>query len=307
MTSATALGPRARLTRAVASFLIGHSFPGCSVLLRNGYKLAGPAPAGPLQVATTYGFPMQIDPRRHRGVDASIYFNGTYEAGCIDVIRRLLRPGDVFVDAGANIGLMSLAAAQRVGPAGRVHAFEPVPGVHRVLQANIALGGFDNVSTHACALGAAREQLTIYEQTDINFGSASLVKPASARPTEYRVDVVALDDFVREHQVPVVHVIKADVEGWELELVRGARQLLSGPAAPALCLEYSASYSPRSAELPELYDFVRSVNAYRVFKLRHGKETRSPLVPVQQPADLPRHDNIFCLLPQHVDALGLRA
>jgi FkbM family methyltransferase len=300
------LGARARLTRALAGALMRHAFPGCSVLLRNGYKLAGPAPRGPLQVPTLYGFAMQIDPRRHRGVDASIYFNGTYEAGCIDVIRRLLRPGDTFVDAGANIGLMSLAAAQRVGPGGRVYAFEPVPAVHRVLQANVALNGYAQVTTVACALGAARQQLTIFEQPAINFGSASFVKPQSAH-VEHVVDVVALDDFVREHRVPRVHVIKADVEGWELELVRGGRALLAGAEAPALCLEYSAAYSPRSGELPELYEFVRSVNAYRVYKLRHGKETCSPLVPVRDLRDLPRHDNIFCLLPHHADALGLRA
>ncbi len=59
---------------------------------------------------------------------------------------------------------------------------------------------------------------------------------------------------------------------------------------------------PRSEQLMDLYDFIRSINRYQVFKLRFGKETLSPLVPIRAAADLPRHDDIFCFLPQHLNA-----
>ena len=151
-----------RLSRAIASLLIPHGFPGCSVLLRNGYKLLGAAPPGSVCVRTRHGFSMLVDPRRNKGLDASIYFNGTYEAGSIFVITQTLRPGDVFIDVGANIGLMTLAAAQTVGSGGRVHAFEPVPSVHAILLRNLALNKCGNVIPHAVALGSTVETLTIY-------------------------------------------------------------------------------------------------------------------------------------------------
>lgn len=290
---------RARLSRAAARFLIRHGFPGCSVLLRNGYKLLGRPPSGPLRVATLHGFYMQLDPLRHKGLDASVYWNGTYEAGSIHIIRQTLRPGDVFIDAGANIGLMSLAASEIVGPGGSVHAFEPVPDVYRILETNIALNSRRNIHAHRLALGAAPEERTIYEQTVVNKGNATLVPPAVPGGPSHAVSVIALDQFVERAGIGSVRMIKADVEGWELQCLQGARSLLTAPDAPALCIEYSRSYSPRSKQLPDLYDFIKSINGYQVFKLKFGKETISPLVPVRSPADLPRHDNIFCFLPHH--------
>lgn len=121
-----------------------------------------------MRVTTRYGFDLVVDPRRNKGVDASVYYNGTYEAGTVFTIMQSLRPGDVFIDAGANIGLMSLAAAQVVGPAGRVHAFEPVPELINLFRQNIALNGTPNVTLHPQALGSANERRTIYERPGIN-------------------------------------------------------------------------------------------------------------------------------------------
>jgi FkbM family methyltransferase len=306
MTNQTGLNWRARLTRAIAGILIYHSFPGCSRLLRNAYKLLGTPPAGPLQVPTRYGFNMAVDPLRNKGVDASVYYNGTYEAGTIFAIAQSLRAGDIFVDAGANIGLMSLAAAQTVGPSGKVHAFEPVPGVYTMLTRNIAINGFKNITPHQEALGSSSERKTIYEQAHINKGSASFVRPATGGGTQHEVEVVTLDEFTNTMRIDLVRMLKADVEGWELDLLLGARTLLSGKNAPILCIEYSTSYSPRRETLLDVYDFIRSINKYEIFKLRHGKETISRLTKINDPGDLPQHDNIFCFLPEHQEEIGSR-
>src|SRR5579884_2708762 len=62
-----------------------------------------------------------------------------------DLVRRLLQPGDLFVDGGAHIGFFTLAAAARVGPSGRVIAFEPAPATRAALVRNLQLSGFANV------------------------------------------------------------------------------------------------------------------------------------------------------------------
>ncbi|MHB8743635.1 MAG: FkbM family methyltransferase [Sulfuricaulis sp.] len=295
---------RARLTRAIANILIHHSVPGCSRLLRNAYKLFGSLPAGPLRIETRYGFDMIVDPRRNKGVDASIYYNGTYEAGTLYAITNSLRAGDIFIDAGANIGLMSLAAAQVVGSHGKVHAFEPVPDVYAQLRQNVEINKADNILLHNLALGSKHERRTIYEQALINKGSASFVEPILSSSAKHMVDVDTLDRFSNANGINTIRMIKADVEGWELEVLQGAKSLLSASNAPILCIEYSVSYSPRRDQLLDVYDFIRNVNGYRFFKLKNGKETISPLVKISSAADLPKHDNIFCFLPHQIAEIG---
>lgn len=302
----TGLDMRARFTRALANVLINRSFPGCSKLLRNAYKLFGSPPAGSLRIETRHGFDMMINPRRNKGVDASIYYNGTYEAGTLHAITSALRKGDVFIDAGANIGLMTLAASQKVGVEGRVHAFEPVPDVFAQLQQNVAINMSENIVLHNSALGSKPERLTIYEQEHINKGSASFVQPTSDSSAKHMVDVDTLDRFSGSTGDKSIRMIKADVEGWELEVLQGGKKLLSANNAPILCIEYSVSYSPRKEQLHDVYEFIRDINDYQFFKLKNGKETISPLIRISSASDLPKHDNIFCFLPHHVVEIGSR-
>lgn len=286
----------------MAGRLIEHPFPSSGKLLRNLYKLIGPAPVGSLVVRTRHGFMMQVNPHRNKGVDASIYFNGTYEAGTIHTIQRILRPGDVFFDVGANIGLMTLAAAQVVGAHGQVHAFEPVRSIGDILRANVSLNDFRQVTVHDEALGESSEQRWIYEQPSINAGSASFVATRNGL-SEHKVPVLRLDDFVERAQIDSIRMIKIDVEGWEINVLKGARDVLTGDRAPALCVEYTSYHDQAAGTLTDLYDYITSVNRYRCFKLRYGKETISRLVPILSRADLPRHDNIFCFMPEQLEGL----
>jgi FkbM family methyltransferase len=298
---------RQRVTRAAAELFIRRPFPGSSRLLRNGYRFFGSPSNGPMLASTRDGFVMQIDPVRNGILDASIYFNGTYEAGTIHVIQRTLRPADVFVDVGANIGLMTLVAARSVGAHGEIHAFEPMPDVCAILRRNVLLNHLDNVHVQEKALGSTSERRTIYTRPWVNRGgAASLVRPERTDTEKHEVQVVRLDEFVKRRDLRAIRMIKADIEGWELEMLRGAGKLLAGALAPALCIEYSVR-GPSAHDGPmDVFDFVRSVNAYQVFKLRHGKETISRLVPIVKPSDLPRHDNIFCFLPDQIRDIGSR-
>jgi FkbM family methyltransferase len=247
---------------------------------------------------------MLVNPRRNKGVDSSIYYNGTYEAGTLFVITNSLRKGDVFIDAGANIGLMSLAAAQQVGPSGKVFAFEPVPDVFAQLQQNAAINKAGNIQLYNLALGSEPERRIIYEQDRISKGVASFVPPPAASSANHTVDVDTLDRVCDATRTKTIRMIKADVEGWELELLQGAKKLLSASDAPILCIEYCVSVLSRRGQLHEVYNFIRNINEYQCFKLKNGKETISPLVRISGVADLPKCDNIFCFLPQQFAEIG---
>lgn len=293
--SQLALTSRVRLTRAIAHFLIHHSFKGAGRLRRYLGALLVPPARGPVVVPTTLGFSICVDPYRDQGVERMIYYEGIYEAGTLHVLSKVLRPGDCFVDVGANIGLISLAGGLAVGSAGHVYAFEPVPSTYEMLERNIAFNGARNIHAYPIALGSKRERRVIYRGAEGNSGEASLIESQDASP-EALVHVSALDGFLKEAGIPSVRAIKLDVEGWEVEVLRGAKELLRSAEAPILIVEYIASGPPSD----ELYDCLSSVNEYKLFKLTKGKDAVSKLKPVLTQRDLPTHDNLFCFRPNHL-------
>jgi FkbM family methyltransferase len=286
---------RQRLLLAIVAWLIENPFVGSSKLIRNAYKIFGGLPDANVTVQTKMGFLVQVNPGRNKGVDALLYANRIYEAGTLHVMKSVLQPGDTLIDAGANIGLMSLAGSQWVGHEGRVHAFEPVPDIYQHLLHNIRINHADNIIAHKYALGERREKRTIYQQLMVNYGSATLQKPENYSES-HDVNIETLDGFIAAQGIKTVRMLKADVEGWELELLKGSSTLLSGKNAPVLCLEYSRNHQPGKTGREDVYQFIKRVNRYRIFKLKYGKETHSPLVEVRQASELPVHDNIFCFL-----------
>ena len=136
----------------------------------------------------------------------------------------LLHPGDVAVDAGANLGIWSLLAAKR---GARVQAFEPVPAMAARLRAHAGA----SVTVHQLALGAERGALPFFAVPDGNTGASSMARHHDAS-VEIDVEVIPLDDIVDR-----ADFLKVDVEGAEILVFRGARRLLSSDDAPIVFFE----------------------------------------------------------------------
>jgi len=243
---------------------------------------------------------MLVDASQDKGLEQAIYYYGIYEAGTLRVIKKSLRVGDTFIDIGANIGLMSLTASQMVGGSGCVHAFEPVPAMYAILQENISLNKARNITSHKKALGSKQELRTIFERMDVNRGAASLIPPNNVSGDKYDAYVDTFDNFSGVHNIRQVRMLKIDVEGWELEVLRGAKNLLSTNDAPILCIEYTYSHPTFGGEPLDIYKFMKNINNYKIFRLNKGKELISSLQEVKSEDYLPRHDNLFCFLPNHL-------
>jgi len=143
-----------------------------------------------------------------------------YEPTMWSALMDRLRPGDTAADVGAYIGLYSVAMANRVGANGRVYAFEPEPESYARLCRHIGMNGLrDRVRPFPCAVGA--------ETTSLRFasgrGSESAVAPSSL-PDATRVKSVCLDSVFAKQPI---HLLKIDVEGYELHVIRGAAGLLN--------------------------------------------------------------------------------
>jgi FkbM family methyltransferase len=151
--------------------------------------------------------------------------------------RAAVREGDVVIEAGANAGAYTVLFARWVGGAGHVYAFEPVPSIARTLAGQLRLNGVaDRVTVIPAALGLTHGTVDLLAPglNGINRVAAS----ADARTgSRIRVPVVPLDEFcARERITP--DVIKMDVEGAELEVLRGARHTIASSPDLHLFIEW---------------------------------------------------------------------
>jgi FkbM family methyltransferase len=138
--------------------------------------------------------------------------------------REAVRPGMTALDVGANVGAYSLLLGQWVGSSGAVFAFEPAPAAHDGLQRHIRLNGLDAIVTplRAAAGAASATARFVVESTG---GESRLATAADATATTVDVPVTTIDEFcAREHVTP--DFIKIDVEGAELDVLRGARETI---------------------------------------------------------------------------------
>jgi FkbM family methyltransferase len=155
------------------------------------------------------------------------HYRGITEVYEPDVWRHLMqcvRPGDVVADVGAYVGLYTLALAQRVGPGGKVIAFEPDPDSFDGLSRHVALNGLTGNVELCRAIVGCEDGVAAFAA---GRGSESCMAAADGVYAErLMVRVVRLDSFLRDGRLDV---LKIDVEGYEELVLRGARLLLSDP------------------------------------------------------------------------------
>jgi FkbM family methyltransferase len=170
------------------------------------------------------GYPLRITFDGGSYIGRFLDYRGIYEESVIRKLASVLHPGMAFVDVGANIGLHSLVAAHRVGVSGRVLALEPQRRVYERLKANIALNNLSQITTLNLAAGAGHSELPLYQLSQNNDGLATLALSADERSSmQENVRMEPLDALIqRVFGDAQPDVIKIDVEGAELEVLRGA-------------------------------------------------------------------------------------
>jgi len=177
------------------------------------------------------------------GIDFSIFLLGGFEKSTAATLRRLVKPGDVAFDIGANVGAHTLGLARSVGPRGRVFAFEPADFAFAKLQTNLALNPELSARTEANQILLA-DTLTASAEPEI-YASWPLGGQGSVHPkhrgrlaSTSGASIDALDHFTERRQIDRVNVIKLDVDGHELPVLRGGLALLKR-FRPILVMEMS--------------------------------------------------------------------
>jgi FkbM family methyltransferase len=172
----------------------------------------------PRQGNTYFGADILCDPNDL--IQRSILNFGVWEPNISYWIGRILRPGDVCIDVGANIGYDTLLASSIVGAAGKVVAIEAAPRIFGLLEHNVRVNRASNVRLVNAAVSDRRQTLTLYSGGVRNLGATTTLA-SRGFPIETTVEAWALAQLLSPEEIAGAKLIKIDIEGGELPVLTG--------------------------------------------------------------------------------------
>lgn len=180
-----------------------------------------------------------FDPSRSAGWLYSVPYSGVFEQKETEFVRRTVQAGWVCFDVGACFGWYSVLFNQKVGDSGQTHAFEPVPSNRECLMSNLELNAASgNVKVNPFALGQEPGATKIYVPND--GVSGSLQAHAKLKDCQViEIEISTLDSYVATNSLQRLDFIKADIEGAEFPMLKGAEETLR-KYHPMLMLEIQA-------------------------------------------------------------------
>jgi len=161
---------------------------------------------------------VSLEPEDH--IQRQLFWYGYYEKSVGSTIISLLTPTSTLIDIGANIGYFSLLAA-KISPTVKVIAFEPVSYLFNALTKNIELNNFKNIQAVNAAIGDENGSNPIYLSSIENRGMSSFQKPENYSGQIEMVNIFTLDNWIADNSINRVDLIKIDVEGYELSVLKG--------------------------------------------------------------------------------------
>lgn len=192
-------------------------------------------------------------------VGRAAYFLGDLDKKITWICNQIVGDGDVVLDIGANIGMVTLPLSKLVGPNGQVYSFEPNPELVDVLSKTIDHNALNNVKLHPIGLGQKKEILEL-NIPKFNRGSASLIRNFNnPHTTKVKVNIEKLDQIVKQYNIQKVRLIKIDVEGYETSVFLGANYLLSTIQPDAILFELNERSTSNLTEEP-LIKLLKSHN-----------------------------------------------
>ncbi len=220
-------------------------------------------------------------PAEDRSITPHVLRDGFFDKALTGFIGSKLKPGETFVDVGANVGLYSLLAAASVGPSGRIVAIEPSPALSELLRDNVLMNGFhDRIVVVSDAVGRAPGLAKLYTFTR-HSGGTTLVSEVAARAAAtngesaivHETKVNTLTAILEKHLESKPNLIKIDVEGAELQVIAGAVDYLATVPRLRMIVEWHPSFmSPET--MKELFSLLTDTLRCSVEAIIDAGDTR---------------------------------
>jgi len=237
----------------------------------------------PIIRANRRGLRWSLDLRE--GIDLAIYLN-VYEPETIKTLAHIIKPGNIVLDIGANIGAITLPLARYVGEFGRVISFEPTVWAYDKLEKNLSLNPSlsQRVKAEQMMLLETEQQAPefVYSSWNLTVEEDDSTHPQhKGRLMETNgVKGLSLDQYLEEHPVDKIDLIKLDVDGYELSVLKGARKTISF-YRPKIILEMAPYIQEEKQQLEELLGELSRAQ-YRLEELISGKAILMDLKEIKQ-------------------------
>jgi FkbM family methyltransferase len=228
------------------------------------------------------------------GVARLTYYFDYHEPEAFGFLERWIEPGMTFFDIGANIGVYALFASKRVGPRGKVVAFEPQAQTFSRFLENIRINEITNITPEPFAVGSIEGYVAMVCDIDSSKSHTRMANLSDHiiydNPKTYQCECISLDKYLCAHAIERLDYIKIDVEGFEFEVLRGAVQTLERFKPPIIQVELVDEFQRRNGSSPRMVcDFLWRFN-YRPFQF---DEQSSKIAPLS--GSKPRNGDIFFL------------
>ena len=202
-------------------------------------------------------------------IERQIIRDGLYTRHSLAFMSQFLSPGTLFIDIGANIGAYAIPLAKAF-PNIQVHAFEPHPGALGRFKRNTALNNIHNMTVFNIGIAAQSGRLSFHGFDIKDYGISSFMAPQDTENKKYDtfpVDVKSLDEIYKDTDQRT-SLIKIDVQGYEIEVLKGAQKLIAAQR-PYIFLEHEdINFSPPEAlNIKKLLRDFFSEFGYSVFYL----------------------------------------
>lgn len=231
---------------------------------------------------TRDGLKWILNPSDH--MQSGLFWLGAQDYWDIYHIKKLLKPGDVIFDVGANFGYYSIVLSASLNKQCEVHAFEPNQPTYDRLLRNIELNELTEIIvTHRLGLSDVAGTGHIIERAD-NSGAATIEITQEGG----NADLITLDDFCRDRKIARMDFMKIDIEGFEERMLLGGRDIIK-KLKPVMLIELNPPTLARANSSVERVSDLLHQFGYELFASR-----RSKLLPMRQ---LPQGDeivNAFC-------------
>jgi FkbM family methyltransferase len=173
------------------------------------------------------------------------YASNTYERTTTGLFKKAVKPGNVIVDIGANIGYFTLLSAKLAGESGKVFAFEPEPLNYDYLQKNVSLNSYQNIVVEQKAVsdtnGTTKFFICSYNPASHSInqceGMEAFADGEQAQGEHIEVETIFLDDFLKD-KTDRVDLVKMDIEGAEFLAINGMRKIIENNKDIKIILEY---------------------------------------------------------------------
>lgn len=180
-----------------------------------------------------------------------------YEPNMIRRLKTYLKPGNIFVDLGANEGYFSVIGSKLVGNHGRVIAIEPQNRLQKIIYKNLTLNQCDNVTVVQVAISNQSEQVTLYVTPDMNTGATSMALTTRYPLSKQEISAITLTRLFEEQKISICDLLKIDIEGYEYEAILGSPDIFTSHRVKIIALEiYSKILDKRGLSEKIIINFL---------------------------------------------------